>query len=68
MKYSKIIRVMLTLIIITYSYSLSNPVFLPTYAQQDLQVINSKNLQVELDENLKTNAQLSKIPVNMSLF
>jgi alpha-beta hydrolase superfamily lysophospholipase len=46
-------------IIIAYSYtsfSLPTP---PSYAQQDLQLMKSKNLQIELDDNLTTNAQLT---------
>ena len=53
--------VMLTLltIIITCSYSLFSPLSLPIYAQPDLPVIKAKNLQIELDDNLTTNAQLT---------
>ena len=46
-------------IITTYSFSLSNPLSLPIYAQQDLQIVKSRNLQIELDDNLTTNAQLT---------
>jgi pimeloyl-ACP methyl ester carboxylesterase len=42
-----------------YSFSLFTPLSLPTYAQQDLQLIKSKNLQIELNDNLTTNAQLT---------
>jgi hypothetical protein len=59
MRQSNTITMMITLIIITtYSFSLVTPLSIPIYAQQDLQVIKSKNLQIELDDNLTTNAQL----------
>jgi hypothetical protein len=51
---------MITLIIVTtYSFSLFTSLSIPIYAQQDLQVVKSKNLQIELDDNLTTNAQLT---------
>jgi hypothetical protein len=60
MRQSNTITMMITLIIITtYSFSLFTPLSIPIYAQQDLQVIKSKNLQIELDDNLTTNAQLT---------
>jgi uncharacterized protein len=49
-----------TLIIITmYSFSLFTPLSLPIDAQQDLQLTESKNLQIELNDNLTTDAQLT---------
>ena len=59
MKQSMIIATVVTIIIIAYSYtsfSLPTP---PIYAQRDLQLMKSKNLQIELDDNLTTNAQLT---------
>src|SRR5918999_3153837 len=59
MKQRLIIATMVTIIIIAYSYtsfSLPTP---PIYAQRDLQLMKSKNLQIELDDNLTTNAQLT---------
>jgi hypothetical protein len=51
---------MITLIIVTtYSFSLFTSLSIPIYAQQDLQVVKSKNLQIELDDNLTTKAQLT---------
>jgi alpha-beta hydrolase superfamily lysophospholipase len=51
---------MITLIIITaYSISLFTPLSLPVYAQPDVQLVKSKNLQIKLDDNLSTNAQLT---------
>jgi hypothetical protein len=51
---------MITLIIITtYSFSLFTPISLSSYAQQDLKVVKSKNLQIELNDNLTTSAQLT---------
>jgi hypothetical protein len=51
---------MITLIIVTtYSFSLFTSLSIHIYAQQDLQVVKSKNLQIELDDNLTTNAQLT---------
>jgi alpha-beta hydrolase superfamily lysophospholipase len=58
MRQSMAITAMLTIIILT-SYSIGNPVSLPSYAQQDLPLLKSKNLQIELDDNLTTNAQLT---------
>jgi uncharacterized protein len=58
MKKGMITLTMLT-IIITCSYSLFTPLSLPIYAQPDLPVIKAKNLQIELDDNLTTNAQLT---------
>jgi uncharacterized protein len=54
-----VITIMLTIIIILSSYPLRNPLSLPIYAQQDLQVVKSKNLQMELNDNLIINAQLT---------
>jgi len=60
-----------TTITVILSYSLFAPFFLPyslpqpltaIYAQQELQVIKSKNLQIDLGDNLTTNAQLT-LPV-----
>lgn len=42
-----------------YSFSLFTPLSLPINAQQDLQLMKSKNLQIELNDNLTTNAQLT---------
>jgi pimeloyl-ACP methyl ester carboxylesterase len=51
---------MITLIIITtYSFSLFTSLSLSSYAQQDLKVVKTKNLQIELNENLTTSAQLT---------
>jgi alpha-beta hydrolase superfamily lysophospholipase len=58
MRQSMAITAMLTIMILT-SYSVGNPVFLPSYSQQDLPLMKSKNLQIELDDNLTTNAQLT---------
>jgi alpha-beta hydrolase superfamily lysophospholipase len=58
MRQSMAITAMLTIMILT-SYSIGNPVSLPSYAQQDLPLMKSKNLQIELDDNLTTNAQLT---------
>jgi pimeloyl-ACP methyl ester carboxylesterase len=46
-------------IAITCSYLSLSPLSSSIYAQQDLQVIKSKNLQIELDDNLTTNARLT---------
>ena len=60
MRQSNAITIAVTLIIITmYSFSLFTPLSLPIYAQQDLQLTESKNLQIELDDNLTTNAKLT---------
>src|SRR5919107_5762428 len=59
MKQRLIIATMVTIIIITYSYTLFSLPIPPSYAQQDLQLMKSKNLQIELDDNLTTNAQLT---------
>ena len=60
MRRTHTITIATTLIIITmYSFSLCNPLSLPIYAQQDLPLMKSKNLQIELDDNLTTNAQLT---------
>jgi uncharacterized protein len=60
MRQSSTITIVVTLIIITmYSFSLFTPLSFPIYAQQDLQLVKSKDLQIELDDNLTTNAQLT---------
>jgi len=59
MRQSSAITIMFTLIITSYSFSLFTPLSSSVYAQQDLRVIKSKNLQIELDDNLTTKAQLT---------
>jgi uncharacterized protein len=59
MRQSSAITIMFTLIISSYSFSLFTPLSSSVYAQQDLRVIKSKNLQIELDDNLTTKAQLT---------
>src|SRR5919106_4260872 len=58
MKQCMIIATMVT-IIIAYSYTSFSLPAPPIYAQQDLKLMKSKNLQIELDDNLTTNAQLT---------
>jgi uncharacterized protein len=60
MRQSNTITIAVTLIIITmYSFSLFTPLSLTIYAQQDLPLMKSKDLEIELDDNLTTNAQLT---------
>jgi hypothetical protein len=60
MRLGNTMTTMITLIIITtYSFSLFTPISLSSYAQQDLKVVKSKNLQIELNDNLTTSAQLT---------
>ena len=62
MKQNDTITIMITLItiiLITYSFSLFTPLSLPIYAQQDLPLMKSKNLQIDLGDNLTTSAQLT---------
>jgi uncharacterized protein len=61
MKKNNAITIMITLIaiLITYFYSVSTPLSVPIYAQQDLSLMKSKNLQIKLNDNLTTNAQLT---------
>ncbi|MDQ3840074.1 MAG: alpha/beta hydrolase [Thermoproteota archaeon] len=61
MKKNNAITITITLIaiLLTYFYSVTTPLSVPIYAQQDLQLVKSKNLQIELDDNLTTNAQLT---------
>ena len=60
MRQSNTTTIAVTLIIITmYSFSLFTTLSLPIYAQQDLQLTESKNLQIKLNDNLTTNAQLT---------
>jgi hypothetical protein len=60
MRLSNTVITMITLIIITaYSISLFTPLSSPVYGQPDVQLVKSKNLQIKLDDNLSTNAQLT---------
>lgn len=54
-----IIAAMVTIIIITCSFSAFSHHVSPLYAQQDLQLTKSKDLKIELDDNLTTDAQLT---------